>query len=109
MPCKSYSQLPSEANNFLYAKEFSKEIALFNTKSFLFRDVLGISSDIVQFEVIPLAASNSGELTTLLYRCESKNKEGLVLGFYGNYWNKFGAVIKDSVLRILRKKKQLSS
>ncbi|HPI11674.1 MAG TPA: hypothetical protein PLK63_11580 [Catalimonadaceae bacterium] len=107
LPCKSYSQLPSEANNFLYAKEFSKEIALFNTKSFLFRDVLGISSDIVQFEVIPLAASNSGELTTLLYRCESKNKEGLVLGFYGNYWNKFGAVYQGFSFKNLEKEKAI--
>ena len=40
--------------------------------------------------MIPLAAASSGDLTTLLYKCESKKKEGLILGFYGNYVNPSG-------------------
>ncbi len=68
----------------LFAKEFSKDIALYKAKEFVMMDVLGESTGIVKFEVDALAASNSGELTTLSYKCESKNKEGLVLGFYGS-------------------------
>jgi hypothetical protein len=46
---------------------------------------LGSTNQVVPFEVIPLAAASSGELTTLLYKCDSKQKEGLILGFYGIY------------------------
>lgn len=85
-----FSQVRSTNENFLFAKEYSKEIALYNSKSFLFRRVLGISTEVEKFEIIPLAASKYGELTTLLYKSESKGKEGLILGFYGNYKNEQG-------------------
>ena len=99
-------------NNILYAKEFSKEIALYNSKNYLFKNVLGTNSEVVKFEIIPLAAASSGELTTLLYKCESKQKEGLILGFYGNYWNAAGVVYqgfgfknfeKDQAIEFLNK------
>lgn len=72
------------------AKEFSKDISLFKAKTFLFNSILNKSESVLQFEAIPLAAASSGELTTLLYRCESEDKEGLILGFYGDYWNEAG-------------------
>ena len=77
----------------LFAKEFSKDIALYRAKEFVMNDVLGESTgDVVKFQIDALAASNSGELTTLSYKCESKNKEGLVLGFYGSRWNDAGVI-----------------
>jgi len=85
-----YSQLKS--NNVFYAKEFSKDIALYNSKNYLFQRVLGSTAEITKFEIIPLAAASSGDLTTLLYKSEDKQKEGLILGFYGNYWNEAGVV-----------------
>lgn len=99
----AFSQIkPSQTNNNLwYAKEFSKDIALFHAKNYLFRDILGISNEIVKFEVIPLAAANSGELTTLLYKCENKQKEGLILGFFGNYWNESGVVYQGYMYKNL--------
>jgi hypothetical protein len=87
-----YSQVRVNDHEIWTAKEFSKDIALYHSKYFLFNSILGTSTDITQFEVIPLAASSSGELTTLLYKCDSKQKEGLVLGFYGDYWNAAGQV-----------------
>lgn len=72
------------------AKEYSKEGALFDSKDFLFNNVLKPADKPLKFEVIPLAAASSGELTTLIYKCEEKNIEGLVLGFYGSYWNPNG-------------------
>ena len=87
-----FSQVQTNSNNLFYAKEFSKDIALYNSKTFLFKTVLGSTEGIEKFEIIPLAAANSGELTTLLYKCEGKQKEGLILGFYGNYWNSAGVV-----------------
>lgn len=87
-----FSQIKTNNNNVWVAKEYSKDVALYNSKNFLFKDILGSTNEIVQFEIIPLAAASSGELTTLLYKCESKQKEGLVLGFYGNYWNDAGVL-----------------
>ena len=76
-----HSQIKTSNNNIWITKEYSKDVALYNSKNFLFKNVLGSSSEVVQFEIIPLAAASSGELTTLLYKCEKKQKEGLVLGF----------------------------
>lgn len=83
--------MPSQGGFYFNEKEFSKDISLFRAKYFLFNNVLGKSEKINTFEVIPLAASSSGELTTLLYRSEDFNKEGIILGFYGSYWNDSGA------------------
>lgn len=60
---------------FIAAKEFSKSIALYKAKSFVINEIIGgATSDIVKFEVDPLVASNSGELTTLVYKCSEKIK-----------------------------------
>lgn len=80
-------------------KEFSKDIALFKAKSYLFKEILGLSPGITQFEAISLAASNSGELTTLIYKCEKHQKEGLILGFYGDYWNEEGVTFQGYAFR----------
>lgn len=85
-------QVKTNSQNYWMAKEFSKDIALFNAKRYLFKEVLGSSTTVTKFEIIPLAAASSGELTTLLYKCDEKQKEGLVLGFYGNYWNDAGVL-----------------
>lgn len=78
---------------FIAAKEFSKTIALYKAKSFVVDEIIGgATSDVVKFEIDPLVASNSGELTTLVYKCNQKNKAGLILGFYGEYWNKAGVI-----------------
>ena len=98
----SFSQVKN-SNNIWAAKEFSKDIALYNSKNFLYKDVLGTSSEVIQFEVIPLAAASSGELTTLLYKCESKQKEGLILGFYGMKWNDAGVVYQGYSFKNLDK------
>ncbi|MEZ0129439.1 hypothetical protein AB9T88_06550 [Flavobacterium sp. LBUM151] len=102
-----HSQTMVKSNNIFTAKEFSKDIALYNSKKFLFKDVIGSSEEIIQFEVIPLAAASSGELTTLLYKCESKQLDGLVLGFYGNYWNEAGVLYQGFAFKNLEKKKAI--
>ena len=105
-PIFLFSQI--KANGDIWAaKEYSKEISLFNSKSFLFKDVLGVSENILEFEVIPLAATSSGELTTLLYKCDSKQKEGLILGFYGNYWNEAGVLYQGYAYKNLNKDKAI--
>jgi len=88
-----------------FAKEYSKEAALFQSKEFLFEQVLNINQEVTKFEVIPLAAAMSGELTTLIYKCEVKNKEGLVLGFYSDYWNSNGIIYQGFGFKNLEKEK----
>lgn len=90
LPLTTIAQISVAKGGIFYAKEFSKDIALYSAKTFVMSDVLGSTDEIIKFEVDPLAASSSGELTTLVYRCESKNKEGLILGFYGTRWNNAG-------------------
>jgi hypothetical protein len=102
-----YSQVKVNSNNVWTAKEFSKEISLFKSKEFLFKNVLGTTEQIVPFEVIPLAAASSGELTTLLYKCEAKQKEGLILGFYGDYWNEAGVLYQGYSFKNLEKEKAI--
>lgn len=85
-----FAQVSIKTGGIFFAKDFSKEIALYNAKTFLIKDVLGQTNELIQFEIDPLAASNSGELTSLVYRCPSKKKEGLILGFYGLRWNDAG-------------------
>ncbi len=104
---QAFAQVTTNNNQIWFAKEFSKDEALFDSKNFLFKDVLGTSSDVVQFDIIPLAAASSGELTTLLYKCDSKQKEGLILGFYGNYWNPAGVVYQGYAFKNLQKEKAI--
>jgi len=102
-----YSQVKVNSNNIWNAKEFSKEISLFKSKEFLFKTVLGSTAEVVSFEVIPLAAASSGELTTLLYKCDVKQKEGLILGFYGDYWNEAGVLYQGYSFKNLEKEKAI--
>lgn len=103
----SFSQVKVNSNNIWTAKEFSKDISLFKSKEFLFKNVLGSTNQVIPFEVIPLAAASSGELTTLLYKCEAKQKEGLILGFYGDYWNEAGVLYQGYSFKNLEKEKAM--
>ena len=102
-----YSQVKVNSNNIWTAKEFSKEISLFKSKEFLFKNVLQSTEKVTAFEVIPLAAASSGELTTLLYKCEDKRKEGLILRFYGDYWNEAGVLYQGYSFKNLEKDKAM--
>ena len=102
-----FSQVAQNQNNIFYAKEFSKEISLYRAKNFVVDDLLGASDVVVKFEIDPLAATASGELTSLVYKCEELNKEGLILGFYGDYWNDAGVVYQGYGFKNLPKEKAL--
>jgi hypothetical protein len=80
----------STKSGIFFAKEYSKEISLYNAKEYVMNQVLGQSSTVVKFEISTLAASSSGELTSLVYKCDDLNKEGLILGFYGDTRNELG-------------------
>jgi hypothetical protein len=105
-PVISNAQVPVSSGVF-DAKDFSKEIALFKAKQFVIESVLGVSGEVFQFEIDPLAAASSGELTSLVYQSPDKGKEGLVLGFYGDYWNPAGVVFKGFAFKDIPKDRAL--
>ena len=71
---------------------YSKGISLYLTKQFVMEELLGASEQPVVFEVDALSAADSGELTSLVYKCAAKQKEGMVLAFWGNQFNPAGVV-----------------
>jgi len=83
---------PLAPKYYLSIKEFSKDIALFRAKAYVLNNVLKTADEAVEFEMDPLAAASSGELTSLVYRCSQLNKEGLIFGFFGDKWNSSGVV-----------------
>lgn len=85
----AHGQFPQNGN-FIFAKDYSKEFSLYYAKSFVAHNILENKGNVLKFEIDPLAAASSGELTTLVYKCPSQNKRGLVLGFYGSRWNDAG-------------------
>jgi hypothetical protein len=100
------AQIPASSGVF-FAKEFSKDISLYKAKAFVFQYVIGNTTDIVEFQLDPLAAAGSGELTSLVYKCLQKGKEGLVLGFYSDYINPTGVPYKGYSFKDLPKDKAI--
>ncbi|KJD32576.1 hypothetical protein PK35_10255 [Tamlana nanhaiensis] len=107
----SYSQFPENSDIF-FAKEFSKNTALYKAKEYVMTQIIGVKPELTKFQIDPLAAASSGELTSLVYNYEKKNITGLVLGFYGDYWNDNGVVYQayafknlpeENALEILRR------
>ena len=90
----TFSQVKQEPGNIIGVKAYSKEISLFRGKAFIIKEVLGLNKEVVQFQLDPMEAASSGELTTLYYSCEFLNKEGIVFGFYGDYINEYGLIYK---------------
>ena len=90
----TFSQVKQEIGNIIGVKAFSKEVSLFRGKAFVIKEVLGLNNKVTKFELDPMEAASSGELTTLYYNCEELKKEGLVLGFYGDYVNEFGLLLQ---------------
>jgi hypothetical protein len=77
----SLAQISIDKSIF-FANTFSKEIALYHGKSFLVNQVLKKNENPTLFEIFPLVASNSGELTTLIYKCKDQNQTGMIFGFW---------------------------
>lgn len=74
------------------SNEWSKEGSLFGAKSFIFKEILGSTEIPRKFALIPLYAASSEELTTVFYKSEELDKTGIVLCFYGSFWNEKGVL-----------------
>jgi hypothetical protein len=96
----SFSQVSFNSGTY-YAKEFNKDQALYKAKEFVMTNLIGVGTSLVKFDIDPLAATSSGELTSLVYNCDEKKLSGLLLGFYGNYWNESGVVYQGYAFKNL--------
>jgi hypothetical protein len=68
------------------SRSYSKEVAMYRAKEFLMLNVLDTNDTSVEFELTPLVAESSGELTTIIFKCEEQNKSGLLIGFFNDQW-----------------------
>lgn len=76
-----------------FAKEWNKEFSVFYSNEYLTKNIFKSKGEnVLKFQTEALAASNSGEITTVLYRTEDNEIEGLLLCFYGSRWNDAGVV-----------------
>jgi len=83
-------------------KSFDKDVAVYYGKSFLMKDVLGAPNDnYSKFEITPLTASSSREVTTIYYYSEEKNKEGLIIGFFDRYYSNAGGLGREYAFKNL--------
>lgn len=83
-----HSQLSSNVDLF---GTYSKEISVQKGKKYLLEQVLKPDERTKKLEVYGLSAASSGDLTTLIYNAtEDDDNQGLLLVFYGNYWNEAG-------------------
>lgn len=95
----------STTSGLYFAKEFSKDVALYKAKDYVMNQLLGVDENLIKFDIDPLAAASSGELTSLVYNCEQKNTNGLVLGFYGDRWNESGVSFQAYAFKNLEKER----
>jgi hypothetical protein len=100
------AQIPTNMG-FALCGEFSEKNSIVKAQGFLLKEILKSPEDIVQFELERIASSMSGDLTSLIYRCEEKQIVGIILAFYGDYWNDGGDIYKGFVFKNLPKNEAL--
>jgi len=100
------AQIPTSLG-FSLCGQFSEKNAEVKAQGFLLKEILKSPGDIVPFELERIASSMSGDLTSLFYRCEEKHLEGMILAFYGDYWNDLGQIYQGFVFKNLPKNEAL--
>lgn len=100
------AQIPTSFG-FTLSKVSGDEISLVKTKTYFIKEILNSPKEVIQFEFDRIASSNSGDLTSFIYKCHGKNKEGLILAFYGDYWNDAGDIYKGYIFKDLPKEKAI--
>jgi hypothetical protein len=100
------SQVPTGLG-FTLSDEFSESNSVVKAEGFLLKEILKSTEDVVRFKLERIASSMSGDLTSLIYKCEEKETDGLILAFYGDYWNDAGDIYKGFVFKNFPKNEAL--
>ncbi len=75
---------------FLPYLTWTKPASEYLAKKFVIDNFLGSRNETVMFEVDALSSSASTELVTVAYNCLELNRSGIVLSFWGSFWNDNG-------------------
>jgi len=100
------AQIPTSFG-FTLSKASGDDISLVKSKTYFIKEILNSPKEVIQFEFDRIASSTSGDLTSFIYKCPGKNKEGLILAFYGDYWNDAGDIYKGYIFKDLPKEKAI--
>jgi len=80
IPFTTFSQV---SNIGLASQEYSKDITEYVSKEYLITKILKIPEGmLIGVEIDAITASNSGELSTIVYNCEQLEKRGILLIFW---------------------------
>jgi hypothetical protein len=92
--CISWGQVkPIEGG--IFSQMYSKEITEYRAKEYIVNEILQVpNKNIIEFEIISLTASKSGELTTVIYDCKALKKRGLIFAFWNEQINDFNTPYK---------------
>lgn len=78
--------------HIMIEKEYNKEKVLHHAREYLATEVFDGSEQGIAFKIEALTAENSGSLSTVSYHCPTEAKSGVLLAFYGTFWNEAGVI-----------------
>lgn len=105
LPFNIYSQINTD---LIPQQEFDKTQAQFLGKKYIYEKILEHKDEITPFVADPLSAAQSGQIVTIYYNSPNQNKEGLVIGFFGNYVSQEGVPFKGYSFKNLNKSDALN-
>lgn len=97
----SFSQYYSKNN--IFAKQWSQEMTLEMAKLYLVKNIVSVGNEEEYIVLDAMTAANSGELTSICYAGDSAKTVGVLLAFYGNYWNENGVEFKGYEFKNLKR------
>jgi len=88
LPLVAKSQDEKIKGELRFGRKWSAEREAYLGKKFIIEEILGEEqlNYYSKFQIEPLLASKTTELSTIYYNSNEKNKEGLLFGFYGRFW-----------------------
>ena len=86
-------------------RPFNKKLAHYKAKEYLIDNVFADDNinETVGFNIDPLSSSLSGDLISLVYDCDQKNKRGLLFGFFSNYNYNFKNIPQAKAKELFKK------
>ena len=88
-------------------RPFNKKLAHYKAKEYLIDNVFADdntnNNETVEFSIDPISSSVSGDLISLVYDCDQKNKRGLLFGFFSNYNYNFKNIPQAKAKELFKK------
>ena len=83
-------------------KKIAKQISQFRSKEFIINNIIGSTNGKeIKFETESLASDDSGGLITVAFNCDTVEKNGLLLAFFGENENSTGQISQAYAFRAI--------